>query len=141
MWVALVVLFAIIEVCTWNLVTIWFAASALVMVFLSFLKMPLVVQAFIFLGISAALLVFTRPLVKKLKTGREKTNVDSLIGKHALVTKTIGEFEAGQAKINGQIWTARSEGGAEIAEGVKCTILRIEGVHLIVCKVSEEVSE
>jgi membrane protein implicated in regulation of membrane protease activity len=140
-WVALVILFAVIEACTWYLVTIWFAAAALVMVFLSFLKIPLPVQAFVFLGISAALLVFTRPLaVKKLKMGREKTNVDSLIGKYALVTKTIGEFKAGQAKINGQIWTARSEDGVEIAEGVKCTVLRIEGVHLIVCKL-EEVSK
>ena len=33
-WVALVIIFALIEVCTMGLTTIWFALAALVMVFL-----------------------------------------------------------------------------------------------------------
>ena len=132
-WVALVIVFAVIEVCTLGLVTVWFAIASLIMVFLSFLKIPFSIQILIFLIISAVLLVFTRPLaVKKFKIGREKTNVDGLIGKHALVTKKIEEFQTGQARVGGQIWTARSENGVEIAEGAKCEILRIEGVQLIV---------
>ena len=39
-WVALVVIFALIEAFTMGLTTIWFALAALVMVFLSFLKIP-----------------------------------------------------------------------------------------------------
>ncbi|MDR2575807.1 MAG: NfeD family protein [Treponema sp.] len=138
-WVALVIIFALIEVFTLGLTTVWFAIAALVMVFLSFTNMPLTAQILIFLVISGALLFFTRPLaVKKFKIGREKTNVDSLIGKHALVIKTITEFERGEAKINGQIWSARSEDNTEITEGNKCEILRIEGVQLIVRKLMEE---
>jgi len=137
-WVALVIIFAVIEVFTLGLTTVWFAIAALVMVFLSLLPIPLTVQILIFLVISALLLYFTRPLVKeKLKIGREKTNVDSLIGKHALVVKTIGEFERGEAKINGQIWSARSEDNTVITEGSKCEILRIEGVQLIVRLIME----
>ncbi|MDR2476564.1 MAG: NfeD family protein [Treponema sp.] len=132
-WVALVIIFALIEVFTFGLTTIWFAIAALVMVFLSFLPIPLSAQVLIFLGLSAALLIFTRPLaVKKLKIGREKTNVDSLIGKHALVTKRISEFEKGEVKLNGNIWSARSGDNAEIAEGTKCEVVRIEGVQAIV---------
>ena len=139
-WVALVVIFALIEAFTLGLTTVWFAIAALVMVFLSFLKIPLPAQILIFLVLSALLLVFTRPLaIKKFKIGKEKTNVDSLVGKHALVVKKITEFETGEVKINGQIWTARSENNTEIAEGAKCGILRIEGVQLIVR--STEVSE
>jgi membrane protein implicated in regulation of membrane protease activity len=138
-WVALVIVFSLIEVFTLGLTTVWFAISALVMVFLSFTKMPLTVQFLIFLAIAALLLIFTRPLaIKKFKIGREKTNVDSLVGKHALVIKTIGEFERGEAKINGLIWSARSEDNTEITEGSKCEILRIEGVQLIVRKLTEE---
>ena len=138
-WVALVIIFAIIEVLTLGLTTVWFAIAALVMVFLSFLKIPLSVQGLIFLAISAVLLIFTRPIaVKKFKIGREKTNVDSLAGKHALVTRAIGEFEKGEAKVNGQIWSAHTEDGSEIAEGIKCEILRIEGVQLIVKKLEVE---
>jgi membrane protein implicated in regulation of membrane protease activity len=138
-WVALVIIFALIEVFTLGLTTVWFAIAALLMVFLSFIEIPLTGQILIFLAISGALLFFTRPLaIKKFKIGQEKTNVDSLIGKHALVIKTIGEFERGEAKINGQIWSARSEDNTEITEGSKCEILRIEGVQLIVRKLTEE---
>ena len=130
---ALVVIFAVIEICTLGLTTVWFAIAALAMVFLSLLKIPLSVQILIFLGISAALLIFTRPLaVKKLKMGREKTNVDSLVGKQALVLRTITEFEKGEVKVSGQIWSARTENNTEITEGTKCEVLRVEGVQLIV---------
>jgi len=132
-WVALAVIFAIIEACTLGLTTIWFAISALVMVFLSFLPIPLVYQVMIFLAISAVLLFFTRPIaIKKFKIGKEKTNVDGLIGKCALVTKKITEFDRGEVKLNGQIWTARTEDGSTLEEGSKCEIVRIEGVHAIV---------
>jgi len=138
-WVALVIVFALIEVFTLGLTTVWFAIAALVMVFLSFIKIPLTVQILIFLAIATLLLIFTRPLaIKKFKMGQEKTNVDSLIGKHALVVKTIGEFERGEVKINGLIWSAHSEDGKEIIEGSKCEILRIEGVQLIVRQLTEE---
>jgi membrane protein implicated in regulation of membrane protease activity len=132
-WVVLTVILAVIEVLTLGLTTIWFAIAALVMVFLSFLHMPLVYQILIFLIISAVLLFFTRPIaIKKLKIGKVKTNVDSLAGKCALVTKKITEFDNGEVKINGLIWTAKTEDGSALAEGSKCEIVRIEGVHAIV---------
>jgi membrane protein implicated in regulation of membrane protease activity len=93
----------------------------------------------IFLIISALLLIFTRPLaVKKFRMGREKTNVDSLAGKHVLVIKKISEFEKGEVKLNGLIWAARSEDNTEIAAGTKCEVLRVEGVQLIVRKLELE---
>jgi membrane protein implicated in regulation of membrane protease activity len=138
-WVALVIIFAVIEVITFGLTTVWFALAALIMVFLSFLKIPLAVQVLIFLIISTIFLIFTRPLaIKKFKMGKEKTNVDSFVGKHVLVIKSIGEFENGEVKLNGLVWSARSDGSTEIAEGVKCEILRVEGVQLIVRPISEQ---
>lgn len=134
-WLGLVVLFSLTELYSYSLVTVWFAIAALVMVFLSLLleNLSLPVQALIFMAISAVLLIFTRPLaVKKFRMGKTKTNVDSLAGQHAPVMKTISEFEKGEVKINGQIWSAVSEDGSEIAAGSKCEILRVEGVKLIV---------
>jgi membrane protein implicated in regulation of membrane protease activity len=137
-WVALVIIFALIEIFTFGLTTVWFALAALVMVFLSFLPVSFPVQILIFLAISAVLLFFTRPLaIKKLKIGRVKTNVESLAGQRALVIKKIGEFEKGEVKLAGQIWTARTEDGSGIAEGVKCEVLRIEGVQAIVRPIQE----
>jgi len=132
-WVIFTIIFTIIEVFTFGLTTVWFAIAAFIMVFVSFLPIAFVYQFIIFLVISAVLLVFTRPIaVKKFKTGRIKTNVDSLAGKHALVTKQIGEFDKGEVKIDGQIWSARSEDNSVIGEGTKCEVLRVEGVHAVV---------
>jgi membrane protein implicated in regulation of membrane protease activity len=132
-WVALVIILAVIEILTLGLTTIWFAIAALVMVFLSFLNIPLPVQVLIFLAISAVLLIFTRPVaLKKLKVGKVKTNVESFAGQHVLITKAIGEFGKGEAKLSGLIWAARSEDNTEIPEGTKCEVLRVEGVQLIV---------
>jgi membrane protein implicated in regulation of membrane protease activity len=138
-WVALTVILAVIEAFTLGLTTIWFAIAAFVMVFLSFLPIPLVFQIIIFLAISGVLLFYTRPIaLKKFKIGRVKTNVDSLVGKRVLVVKQIGEFDRGEVKLNGQIWTAGSEDGSVINEGAKCEVVRIEGVHAIVRLLDKE---
>jgi membrane protein implicated in regulation of membrane protease activity len=116
-WLSLTVVFTLIEmISAFNLVTIWFALSALIMVFVSGLtelfSAPIRFRLHIglFLLIAIALLVFTRPFaVKKLKAGKTKTNVDDLIGRGALVTRKIVKYGKGEVKINGQIWTAISE--------------------------------
>ena len=135
-WLGLTILFAVIEALTLGLTTIWFAIGALVMIFLSFIPtFAFEFQVLLFLAISAVLLVFTRPLaIKKFKTGRVKTNVDSLAGKSALVIKQITEFVPGEVKIGGLIWTARMEEGSTLTltEGTKCEVVGVEGAHAIV---------
>ena len=137
-WLGLAIVLAIIEGLTLGLTTIWFAIAALVMVFVSFLPIPLLFQVMIFLAISAVLLFYTRPIaLKKFKVGRVKTNVDSLVGRHALVTKQITEFDRGEVKLNGQIWSAKTEDCSTINEGTKCEVVRIEGVQAIVKVLNE----
>jgi membrane protein implicated in regulation of membrane protease activity len=134
-WLGLTIIFAIIEAVTFGLTTIWFALAGIIMIFLSFLPIAFEFQVLIFLSISAVLLFFTRPLaIKKFKTGRIKTNVDSLAGKSALVLKQITEFNSGEVKIDGQIWTACLEEGSTITlmEGTKCEVIKIEGVQAVV---------
>jgi membrane protein implicated in regulation of membrane protease activity len=87
----------------------------------------------LFLLIAVVLLVFTRPIaIKKLKVGKVKTNVNDLVGREAIVTKTIAKYEKGEIKIQGQIWTAIAEGNNEVEAGTECTVIRIEGVKAIV---------
>jgi membrane protein implicated in regulation of membrane protease activity len=89
----------------------------------------------IFLGIAIVLLVFTRPFaIKKLKTGKVKTNVHDLVERDALVVKKISKFDKGEVKIKGQIWTALTVDDEEIDEGTECVEVRIEGVKAIVRK-------
>ena len=132
-WLVLVVLFIFIETSTTALITVWFAIGAGIMIFVSFLPIPFVYQIVIFLAISILLLVLTRPiLAKKLLANKEKTNVDSLIGKKALVVKTITQFEKGEIKVNGLVWSAQGDSNDIIEQNSECTIVRVEGVTAIV---------
>jgi membrane protein implicated in regulation of membrane protease activity len=141
-WLALTVAFTLIELaCSFNLVTIWFAISSFIMIFVSglteLLDTPIRFRLHlgIFLFIAIVLLIFTRPIaVKKLKVGKIKTNVDDLIGRDALVVKGISKYGKGEVKIRGQIWTAISDTDEEIAENTECVIIRIEGVKTVVRK-------
>ena len=135
-WLIIAVVLTIIEVVTLGLTTIWFALGALVMIFLSFTPIPFAVQVLVWLLISSALLYFTRPYaVKKLKVGKEKTNAESLIGKKALVVKTITKFEKGEIKLNGLIWGAKPDQDEELEKDSECEVIRIEGATAVVKKV------
>lgn len=132
-WFALTVIFALIEIFTMGLTTIWFAIGSLIMIFLSFTGMPFLYQVFTCAVISTLLLIFTRPIVvKKLKIGKEKTNTDSLIGKMCLVTKKITPLEKGEVKINGVFWSASTDEGLTVKEGKECIIAKVEGATLYV---------
>lgn len=143
-WLVLTVLFTLIELLSaLTLTTIWFAISAALMIFISglteLLDAPIRFRLHIglFLVIAIVLLVFTRPVaIKKLRVGKVKTNVDALVEEDALVTKKIPKFGKGEVKVKGQIWTAVSENNTEINAGVICSVVRIEGVKVIVRRVS-----
>ena len=69
-----------------------------------------------------------------------KTNIDSLIGKHARVTAEINNIEAkGAVLLNGQEWTARALKDDSIYPvGTMVEVKDIRGVKLIVSKEEEE---
>ena len=140
-WLALTVIFALIELGTFHLVTIWFAFAAMAMIFVSgftghwddALRFKLYIGLFLFTA--AALLVFSRPFaLKKLNLKKYRTNVDDLIGRGALVIKTITRFEKGEVKVKGQLWTAVSSDDEEIEKDSECEVVRVEGVKLVVRK-------
>ena len=135
-WFAIAVICAVIEGMTLGLTTVWFSLSAILMIFISMLHPPFYAQCVLFALVALLLLFFTRPIALKfLHAKREKTNADSLIDKKAVVLQTITEFEKGQVKINGIVWTAASIDGAVIPAGDECIIEKIEGVTLIVKKI------
>jgi membrane protein implicated in regulation of membrane protease activity len=139
-WLAAVVVFSAIEFATsFTLTTIWFAISALIMVFVSLFTRGLDHQTAaelnlgIFAVLSVLLLIFTRPFaVKKLKVGRIKTNVDALVGQECPVTKDIKALQRGEIKLDGKIWAAECENQGELSAGETCVVSKIEGAHAIV---------
>ena len=136
LWLAAALILTVIELLTaFALTTIWFAIPAVLLIFVSGVVVSFRWQVVIFLVLSLVLLIFARPFaVKKLRVGKEKTNIDGLIGKTAVVIKTIHEFEKGEIKLNGLMWSAASEDGSVIRAGHVCIVKRIEGARAIVCE-------
>ena len=136
-WLILFVILIILELCTINLTTIWFAFGALLAYVTSLFFDNVIIQTTVFLVVSVATLIFTRPIVKKyLLKKPSRTNADMLIGKVGIVTKEIVKDNVGEVKIDGKYWSAKSN--KKIKEGSKVEILSIEGVKLIVEKKEED---
>ena len=134
-WLGVFLLLVIVEIATTGLTTIWFAAGSLIAFILACLKAPLWAQIVAFVVISVVLLIFTRPiLMKVLKVGNTRTNVDELIGKTAKVISQIDNLQGkGDAIVNGQEWTARAQrDDMIIAEDTMVEIVAISGVKLVV---------
>lgn len=71
--------------------------------------------------------------MKKLKLGKNVTNVNTLEGQEVLVIKAISKFEKGEAKAtNGVIWTVTSAEGVDIPENTICTVKKVDGNTLII---------
>lgn len=133
-WVVLMVVFLVVEAATAGLTCIWFAIGSLAALIAALFDAQLWLQIVWFLVISFVTLYFTRPLVKKyVNSHSQPTNADMVIGKEALVTEDIDNVEAtGAVSVGGKVWTARSADGGRIKSGAVVSVLRIEGVKLIV---------
>lgn len=134
-WLAIMVVLLIVEAaCPIHLVSIWFAAGALVAMIISMLGGELWLQIISFCIVSGALLAGLWPFIRKvLNPHLTKTNVDAIIGKEGIVTADIDNLNAvGQVKLGGMEWTARSTSGENIPAGTRITVDRIEGVKAFV---------
>ena len=134
-WLIAMIVLLGIEVATLGLTTIWFAGGCLAAFAASLLGAGTAAQILVFFVVSLVLLFVTRPIaVKYFNRERTRTNVDSLIGRTAVVTQDIDNLKGtGAAVVNGQTWTARArEDGQKLAEGTVVKICSISGVKLIV---------
>ena len=133
-WIGIAVLMCIIEASTVQMVSIWFVLGSLAASVSCIFTDNIYIQISVFLIVSFASLIATRPFVKKLtKFGKIKTNLDSTVGKTAVVTSDIDNRKSqGAVSVGGKIWTARSADGKLIPKDSNVKVVSIEGVKLIV---------
>ena len=133
-WLALMVVFLVVEGATVSLVSLWFAVGSLGALVADLLGAPEWLQMLLFLVLSSVLLACLRPFIKKfIKPKVTATNTDSVIGSAGYVTEDIDNLSArGQVKLGGMFWSARSTSGALIQQGTKITVDKIEGVKVFV---------
>ncbi len=133
-WLGIFLILLVLEIISLGLTTIWFAGGALAAFAATLLGADIILQAVLFLVVSLVLLFVTRPgAVKYLNRNLTKTNVENVIGKTAKVSRQIDNVNSmGEAVLEGETWTARSENNDIIAEGTLVTVVAVEGVKLIV---------
>ncbi len=132
-WLALIIILVFIECTTVNLTTIWFVASGIIALIISFFTDNYLIQFAVFVILGIILLITTRPiLLKLLKTKKERTNLDRVIGMEAVVTEPISKNNPGEVRVDGKRWTAFAD--TSIKEGEVVKVLEISGVKLKVEK-------
>lgn len=134
-WLIVLILSIVIEAITMGLTSIWFAGGALVALLLSAFNVPVWIQVMVFFVVSVVLICFTRPIaVKYFNKDRVRTNVESLIGRQAIVISEIDNLQGiGQVTVGGKQWSARNaKEDKVIPVGAVVRVSAIKGVKLMV---------
>ena len=134
-WIILAGIFFVIEMATVGFLVFWFGIGALITMVVSLFTSNIAIQTAVFVFSSTILLFFTRPFVNKFtkKDEEVQTNVYSIIGKRAIVTKDIEPIVGkGQIQIGTELWSAKSADGRNIEKGTEVEILEVDGVKAVV---------
>lgn len=133
MWLVIIVFLTVIEISTVNLVTVWFIASSVLSLILSFFIASFYIQFLVFGIVGIILMITTRPLIMKyLHPKNIKTNLDRVIGMTGIVTEEIKKNVIGEVKVDGKKWSAVADKKIEV--GSEVIVLEIDGVKLKVKK-------
>ena len=137
LWLIVVILLAIIEASTVNLVSIWFVASGIVTIFVSMCVNSFMAQFAIFVVLGIILMLLTKPaLTKYFHNEENKTNLERILGMEAVVTEDIKKNQVGEVKVDGKHCSDIADKTIKKDEIVQ--IKRIDGVKLVVEKKVEE---
>lgn len=133
LWVALALVFAVIEMLSLDLFFLMLAISAGITAAISPFVDNILIRTVIFVVICLILVLGLRPpLLKKLNksaTGAV-TNAEALIGAEVRVTQDVTS-ETGLVVLAGDTWTARTASGTLVA-GSHARVRAIEGATAIV---------
>lgn len=133
-WVAAIIIFIIVEIITQGLTSIWFAGGALGGCIAAMTGAGPLIQVIVFIAVTVILLIATRPFKKRMDRKIQKTNAETAVGQVAFVEEKIKAGLTGRVKLDGKIWTARSDCIEDIPVGQQVMITDIKGVTLIVTK-------
>lgn len=136
-WLIAAGIFFIVEIATTGFLIFWLGIASLIAMITSFITSNVIIQTIVFVVSSCILIPLTKPLADKFTSKQSlPTNSYSLINKQGIVTIDINPIECvGQVKVNGEIWSAKTEDGTIITKDTKIEVIKIDGVKLIVAPV------
>lgn len=135
-WLFIVLILAILELSTVNLVSIWFVISGLFAMIASLFTDNFTIQFAIFAIFGLIFLILTRKIVKKITPVKVKTNIDRIVGMEGIVTEKITKSHPGEVKVDGKLWTALSDKPIDKDSLIK--VLEINSTKLKVEKLEEK---
>lgn len=133
-WLVLAIAMGVLEACTAQLVSIWFAVGAVGGCVTSLITDKIWIQVVVAVLITLITVIATRPLAKRLNnTQKTHTNSDRNIGKTAIVIADIDNLNStGQVKVGSTVWSAKSADDSVIEKDKKVLVKAIEGAKLVV---------
>jgi membrane protein implicated in regulation of membrane protease activity len=137
-WLAAAVVFLILELTSPTFVFACFVAGSLVAgVYSYFSPEAYYWQIGIFIIVTVVLLPLTRGLARRItRESPQRSNVDALIGRTALVIRAIDPDLGGQVRIEGETWKAVAD--ERIDENTKVEVLDVSGTKVHVRRLKEE---
>lgn len=88
---------------------------------------PVWLQVLLFALISvAALLLFRRPLLRRMQLDGPGRDVDSMVGDTAKPLEDIAPGLVGRAELRGATWSARNRSPVTILAGQRCTVVAVD---------------
>ena len=126
-YLAITAIALIVEFCTSELLSIWFAGGGVVAMVLSAFGLAWYVHAPAFVASSFILLFALRRFVlKRLDKGQTRTNADAVIGKEYCLLTPVAFNQAGTIKVGDVVWNVITENPNDNIE--KGTIVRIKEI-------------
>lgn len=123
-WLALAVIFFLIELFTPTFITVFFAAGALIAGGAALLEFSITSQVITFVIASITLLILLRKKMPKIfsqNTEQNKAEEDTSVNANATVVEAISSTAAGRIKYQGTFWNAEST--EEIPSGAVVRII------------------
>lgn len=133
-WFLIMVVFVVIEVVSFNLLTIWFAIATIPPLIMAVFGASLLAQIIVFIICSVALLLATRPIVKRMEHGKKiKTNYEAYIDEEGVAIDSFAVGDNGYVKVRGLEWLAFSTTD-DITKGDRIIVKAITGSRARVIK-------
>ena len=132
-WLAVGIVFLIVELLTTALVSIWFVPSAVITCLLSLVIDSFLWQILIFIILSAIFMVICRKIYNKhiKKPVDDVDQNEKLLGKTVIVTEDTNSI-TGRVRVGDVYWKAVSQNGETIPKGKNVVIQSVEGTTLVI---------
>ena len=126
-WLIAAVGFLVLEGCTFNMTSIWFAIGAAAALISCLFTDLFRVQALLFIVVSVLCLLAFRPLAAKLRKAPTATNGDRNLGREATVLTPVTAEEPGRVRLDGCVTP-----GDILNSGDHCRVTEIHSTLLLV---------